>query len=57
MSLIAFITDGPEVREILTHIGAEPQAPRITPARGPPQLPAMRVNQAGQTKQIWHHCG
>ncbi len=36
MKLIAFITDHPEVRKILTHIGAEPEAPRITPARGPP---------------------
>ena len=29
MNLIAFITDGPEVRKILTHIGAEPEAPRF----------------------------
>lgn len=27
MNLIAFITDGPEVRQILTHIGTEPEAP------------------------------
>ena len=31
MNLIAFVTDGPEVRNILTHIGAEPEA-----SRGPP---------------------
>ena len=36
MRIIAFITDGAEVRKILEHIGADPQAPRITPARGPP---------------------
>ena len=29
MSLIALITDGPEVRKILTHIGVEPEAPRF----------------------------
>jgi len=34
--LIAFITDGAEVRKVLDHIGADSQAPRITPARGPP---------------------
>jgi len=36
MRIIAFITDGAEVRKILEHIGADSQAPRITPARGPP---------------------
>ena len=29
MNLIAFITDGPEVRKILKHIGVEPEAPRF----------------------------
>lgn len=33
--LIAFITAGAEVREILDHIGVDAQAPRITLARGP----------------------
>ena len=47
MSLIAFTTDGPEVRKILTHIGAEPQAPRITPARDPPLWDACDTPQAG----------
>jgi hypothetical protein len=36
MRIIAFITDGAEVRKILNHIGAESEPPRITPARGPP---------------------
>lgn len=36
MRLIAFITDGAQVRKVLDHIGADSQAPRITPARGPP---------------------
>ena len=42
MRIIAFITDGQEVRKILAHIGADSQAPRITPARGPP---------------LWEDCG
>jgi hypothetical protein len=29
MNLIAFITDDPEVRKILTQIGAEPETPRL----------------------------
>lgn len=36
MRLIAFITDGAEVRKILNHIGVESEPPLITPARGPP---------------------
>ena len=36
MRLIAFITDGAEVCKILEHIGVDSQAPRISPARGPP---------------------
>ena len=36
MRLIPFITDGAEVRKILEHIGVDSQAPRFTPARGPP---------------------
>lgn len=36
MRIIAFITDGAEVRKILEHIGVQSSAPRITPARGPP---------------------
>jgi hypothetical protein len=36
MRIIAFITDGPEVRKILEHIGVDVASPRITPARGPP---------------------
>jgi len=36
MRIIVFITDGKEVCKILEHIGVDFQAPRITPARGPP---------------------
>jgi hypothetical protein len=33
---IAFITDGPTVRDILVHLGEPTAPPRIAPARGPP---------------------
>jgi len=36
MRLIAFVTNGEEVRKILTHIGEDARAPKISPARGPP---------------------
>ncbi|MBU3997756.1 hypothetical protein [Rhodoferax sp.] len=34
--LIAFISFSSDIHKILGHIGADPEAPRITPARGPP---------------------
>ena len=36
MRIIAFITDGPTVRDILVHLGAPTAPPRIAPAPGPP---------------------
>ena len=36
MRIIAFITDGPTVRDILDHLGEPTAPPRIAPARGPP---------------------
>lgn len=36
MRIIAFITDGGEVKKILDHLGVDSRPPRITPARGPP---------------------
>lgn len=36
MRIIAFITDGAEVRKILERIGVDFLAPRVSPARGPP---------------------
>ncbi len=36
MRIIAFITFSADIQKILEHIGVEPEAPRITPARGPP---------------------
>ena len=36
MRIIAFITDGPTVRDILVHLGAPIAPPTVAPARGPP---------------------
>jgi hypothetical protein len=36
MRIIAFITYSADIRQILEHIGADAEPPRITPARGPP---------------------
>ena len=36
MRLIAFITEGAQIRRVLEHIGVDSEPPRITPARGPP---------------------
>jgi len=36
MRLIAFITEGTQIRRILEHIGVDSQPPHISPARGPP---------------------
>ena len=42
MRLIAFITEGVQIRRILDHIGVDSEPPRISPARGPP---------------LWDECG
>jgi hypothetical protein len=42
MRIIAFITFSADIHKILEHIGVDTQAPRITPARGPP---------------LWDECG
>ena len=36
MRLIAFITEGAQIRKILGHIGVDSRPPHISPARGPP---------------------
>ena len=36
MRIIAFIIDGPTVRDLLAHLGEPTAPPRIAPARGPP---------------------
>jgi hypothetical protein len=42
MRIIAFITFSADIHKILEHIGVDPEAPRIAPARGPP---------------LWDDCG
>ena len=42
MRIIAFITFSADIHKILQHIGVDLEAPRITPARGPP---------------LWEDCG
>ncbi len=42
MRLIAFITEGTQIRKILDHIGVDSESPHIAPARGPP---------------LWDDCG
>ena len=36
MRLIAFITEGTQIRRVLDHIGVDSEPPHISPARGPP---------------------
>ena len=36
MRLIAFITEGAQIRKILDHIDVDSEPPCISPARGPP---------------------
>jgi len=36
MRIIAFITEGAQIRKILNHIGVDSEPPRLSPARGPP---------------------
>jgi len=37
MRIVAFLTDPPNVRAILLHLGLPDRPPRVAPARGPPQ--------------------
>ena len=39
MRIIAFITHSADIRQILEHVGANSEPPRIAPARGPPLSP------------------
>ena len=47
MRIIAFITYSADIGQILEHIGAETEPPRITPARGPPLWDGAEA-QAGE---------
>ena len=51
MRIIAFITHGADIRQILDHIGAKSAPPHIAPARGPP-LWQDGDTHAGEGSQI-----
>jgi len=48
MHLIAFVTFNADIHKILDHIGAEPEAPRIAPARWPPLWDDCSAQEAGE---------
>ena len=48
MRIIAFITFSADIHKILDHIGVETQAPRITPARGPPLWDDCGAQETGE---------
>jgi hypothetical protein len=48
MGIIAFITFSADIQKILDHIGVEPEAPRITPARGPPLWDECGAQESGE---------
>ncbi len=52
MRIIAFITFSADIHKILEHIGVDTQAPRITPARGPPLWDDCGAQETGETVDI-----
>jgi hypothetical protein len=46
--IIAFITFSADIHKILEHIGVDTQAPRITPARGPPLWDDCGAQETGE---------
>ena len=48
MRIIAFITFSADIHKILEHIGVEPEAPSIAPARGPPLWDECGAQETGQ---------
>jgi len=48
MRIIAFITFSADIHKILDHIGVDPEAPRITPARGPPLWEGEGAQETGE---------
>ena len=55
MHLIAFITEGAQIRRILDHIGVDPEPPHISPARGPPLWDCgdAQMGEGVQTEPDW----
>ena len=48
MRIIALTTFSADIHRILGQIGAEPEAPRITPARRPPQWEGEGAQEMGE---------
>ena len=48
MRILAFITFSADIRKILEHIGVDPEAPRIAPARGPPLWDDCAAQETGE---------
>ena len=55
MRIIAVITHSADVRQILEHIGVEPEPAHISPARGPPLREDCdaQVGEATQIEPDW----
>jgi len=47
-TFITFITFSADIQKILEHIGVEPEAPRIAPARGPPLCDECGAQETGE---------
>jgi len=48
MRIIVFIALSADIHKILNHIGVDPQAPRIAPARGPPLWGECGAQETGE---------
>ena len=48
MRIIAFITFSADIHKILEHIGVDPEAVRIAPARGPPLWDDSGAQEQGE---------
>lgn len=55
MRVIAIITHSADIRQILDHIGVEPEPPHISPARGPPLWDGCDAQKDGgvQSEPDW----
>jgi hypothetical protein len=55
MRLIAFVTEGMQIRKILDHIGVDSEPPHISPARGPPLWEdcEAQMDDGVQTEPDW----
>jgi hypothetical protein len=56
MRLIAFVTEGRQIRRILDHIGVDSEPPHIAPARGPPlwdDCGDAQMDDGAQTEPDW----